>query len=379
MLYATFVREKGGQKSYLLETKITDYFPLIYIISYMERTKPYRVLVLFVLFVSFTAINLDRGCTMDLEQTCPSIHGKIGVYLTSRALTKPEVIDKLLAAIDAGQINAVVINVKNMHGEITYASSVPVAAEIGAASDRSGLVQFIEKLQQKGVYLIARQVLFYDPMLARYLGSPSVPWVLPSDERAVSYNLAVAREVIGLGFDEIQFDYVRFPDGGELVSQYEDRYAAVNSFLERAREALSARVALSIDVFGRVLWDWNKKKIDPIGQSLEEIAEHVDLISPMLYPSHYHEYRYRNDPYAVVKEALKTGKARVSTPFRPFLQAFDQAIPARMTLEDYIRAQILAAVELHSDGYLFWNPSCEYTALYRVLQEETAKAGTSSG
>ena len=87
----------------------------------------------------------------------------------------------------------------------------------------------------------------------------------------------------------------------------------------------------------------------------------------MLYPSHYSEQRYKDDPYLVVSEALTTGEARVATPFRPFLQAFQMDIPASMSFEDYIRAQIRAAQEHGADGYLFWNPSCEYAALFRVL------------
>jgi hypothetical protein len=138
--------------------------------------------------------------------------------------------------------------------------------------------------------------------------------------------------------------------------------------LQRARQLLSGRVVLSVDVFGRVLWEWNKKRIDPIGQSLEEIAAYVDLISPMLYPSHYKEQRYKDDPYVVVKEAMVSGKARVATPLRPFLQAFDQAIPSSLTLETYIQAQIQAAQDSGANGYLFWHPACDYTSLYMVLE-----------
>ncbi|GAI70856.1 unnamed protein product, partial [marine sediment metagenome] len=87
--------------------------------------------------------------------------------------------------------------------------------------------------------------------------------------------------------------------------------------------------------FGRVLWDWNKKRIDPIGQSLEEMAACIDLISPMLYPSHYVEQYYKDNPCQLVMDALSAGKDRVSTPLRPFLQVFDRAIPYGMSLETY--------------------------------------------
>jgi len=251
-----------------------------------------------------------------------------------------------------------VINVKNMHGEVTYRTAIPFAREIGAVIDRIDLERIIPELRARGFYLIARQVVFYDPILARRLGKDE-SWVSPTDETAVSYNLAIANEVANLGFDEIQFDYVRYPDGGALAPIYAERYAAIGRFLDSARRLLSSRVVLSADLFGRVLWGWNEKLIDPIGQSLEGISDYVDFISPMLYPSHYVEDYYKADPYRVVTEGLASGMARVETPCRPFLQAFALSIPDGMTLEDYIRAEIEAAQDAGADGYLFWNPSCE--------------------
>ena len=315
--------------------------------------------------VLFAGVGADQGSSL-VPQTLPSFHDRIGVYLTSYAVTKPGILEQVLEKTDEGKLNAVVINVKNMHGEVTYDSAVPLASRIGAAFDRLNLGALVTALKKHGCYTIARQVLFYDPKLAAYLGRQD-PWVFPTDEQAVEYNLAIAEEVASVGFDEIQFDYVRFPDGGELSPIYEDRYAAVNRFLEAARQRIFGRVHLSVDVFGRVLWEWNKKRIDPIGQSLEEMAACVDLISPMLYPSHYREQYYKDDPYRVVQEALTSGKGRVTAPFRPYLQAFDRAIPPGITLEAYIRAQIQAAKHTGADGYLFWNPSCDYDALYRAL------------
>jgi len=183
----------------------------------------------------------------------------------------------------------------------------------------------------------------------------------------VEYNLAIAEEVASLGFDELQFDYIRYADVGSLESRYEGRYAAVDRFLAEARRRLAGRITLSADLFGRVLWPWNERRIDPIGQSLEEMSAHLDFVSPMVYPSHYAEQAYRDDPYRVVSDALRSGKARVSASYRPFLQAFDLALPAGMSLETYIEEQIRAAEDTGADGYLFWHPACEYDTLYRVL------------
>jgi len=260
-----------------------------------------------------------------------------------------------------------VINVKNMHGEVTYNSDVPLARAIGAVTGRLDLHALLPDLHARGFYLIARQVLFYDPLLAQYLGKGG-EWVPVDDATAVEYNLAIAEEVASLGFDELQFDYIRYPDGGELLPVYEDRYAAVDRFLAQVSDRLRGQIILSADLFGRVLWRWNERRIDPIGQSLEEMCHHLDFLSPMLYPSHYVERAYQDDPYRVVRDALDAGNTRVRANFRPFLQAFDRAIPAGMSLEEYIREQIRAAVESGADGYLFWHPASEYSALYRALR-----------
>jgi hypothetical protein len=333
----------------------------------MKRCKRFGVLVCLGLFLSAFLPASDQGAQTAQPLLPPSGDARIGVYLTSNALTKPDILDGVLDACRAGTLNTMVINVKNMHGEITYASEIPFARTIGAVTDRLDLDEILPQLRAEGIYLIARQVLFYDPVFAAYRGCDHA-WVPVHDELAMAYNLAIAEEVANLGFDEIQFDYIRYADEGEYVASYEDRYAAVDRFLAEAVRRLSGRVALSADVFGRVLWPWNLKRIDPIGQSLEEMSSHLDFISPMLYPSHYAEQTYRDDPYKTVRDALTAGAGRVDTQFRPFLQAFDQALPPGMSLETYIQEQIRAARESGANGVLFWHPACDYRALYRALE-----------
>ncbi len=332
----------------------------------MKLSGVMRFLSVCLVIITLFGVGSNRGSTSASSAFPLSPHNRVGVYLTSYSLTKPGTLASVLAAAQAGMINAVVINVKNMHGEITYASNVPLARKIGAVATRIDPRTIIPKLHAAGIYVIARQVLFYDPKLAAYLGI-SGAWVSPESPQVVAYNLAIANETASLGFDEIQFDYLRFPDGEGLGTGYGPRYAAIDAFLDRARRLLAGRVFISADLFGRVMWNWNKKLIDPIGQSLEQIGARVDFLSPMLYPSHYHEQYYKSDPYRVVHDALVTGRARVTTPIRPFLQAFDLDIPRGMSLEDYIRAEIKAVQDVGADGYLFWNPSSDYTALYRAL------------
>ncbi len=295
----------------------------------------------------------------------PSIHGRRGVYLTSYALARPGFLEGILAQLSAHGLDTVVVNVKNMHGEVCYKSAVELAGRIGAVAPRLDLPAILQAIHARGMYAIARQVVFYDPKLARYLGT-GAQWVLPTDEAAISYNLELAREIEAAGFDELQLDYIRFPDGGKIGEDYADRCRAVEAFLARVREAVSLPV--SADVFGRVMWPWNARGIDPIGQRLEGIAQEVDVVSPMLYPSHYVERSLKEDPYRTVSLALTYGHERVDTPLRPYLQAFDRDVPASLGLPAYIAAQIRAAEDSGADGYLFWDPGSDYTALWRALE-----------
>jgi len=333
----------------------------------MARTKLTLGGLLTACLVLFLSVLSSEQTLLSVPPPTAQTANQIGVYLTSFALTKADVLRGILEARRSGKLNTLVINVKNMHGEITYDSAVPLARQIGASTGRLDFREILPILRAEGFYLIARQVVFFDPYLARHLGYPK-DWVPAHSPEAVAYNLAIAEEVADLGFDEIQFDYIRYEDAGDLVSVYADRYAAISAFLEQASQRLAGRVALSADLFGRVLWPWNERRIDPIGQSLEDISTHVSFVSPMVYPSHYAEDTYRNDPYAVVRDALSAGKQRIDTPIRPFLQAFDMALPSGMSLETYIAEQIRAADEMNADGYLFWHPACEYETLYRVLR-----------
>ncbi len=327
----------------------------------------------FVLLVSIFAFVYGAGLThlpsqpIDVSTVASSGHQRIGVYLTSYALTKPSVLEAVYQARDAGQIDTLVINVKNMHGELTYDSAIPLAREIGASTGRLDLPAQLADLRARGFYLIARQVVFFDPMLASHLGFEE-SWIPGDNAVARDYNLAIASEVATLGFDELQFDYIRYVDGGALEEIYADRFEAVASYLKDAAHLLGERILLSADLFGRVMWPWNSRRVDPIGQSLEDMAPYLDFISPMVYPSHYYEELYRNDPYRTVQDALTSGTQRVDASFRPFLQAFDRYIPDGMSLETYIRRQIDAAKDHGADGYLFWHPACEYEPLFNVLE-----------
>ncbi len=291
--------------------------------------------------------------------------GRRGVYLTAYAVGQPGFLESTLDRLAEHGLNTVVVDIKNNQGEVCYASRVELAQRIGAVTPLLDLAAIVHAVHARGMYAIARQVVFYDPFLARHLGLASTPWVLPTVEAAIAYNLDIAAEAERAGFDEIQFDYLRFPDDGPIGPDHSARCQAVEAFLCRARAQLA--VPLSVDVYGRVMFPWNARRIDPIGQHLEGMARWVDVISPMLYPSHYAEQEFKDDPYGTVRRGVECGGTRVATPLRPYLQAFEMALPPGMSLAAYIVAQIEGAEEGGANGYLFWNPRSDYTALWQAL------------
>lgn len=294
------------------------------------------------------------------------------VYLPAAVAANPKKLQEIIENSQRLGFNALVIDIKDNHGTVAYDTKVPLAQKIGARLNLLQLDELLPRLKKLGFYVIARQVLFYDPKLAGHLNplpSEREPqrWVSPADARVQEYNLAIAAEVASLGFDELQFDYIRWPDGGPYKPIYAERYDAIERFLQRVSERLHGKIRLSADVFGRTLWGWNLKKIDPIGQHLETFSRFFDVLSPMVYPSHYETEALRSDPYGTVKKALESGLKR-NLKLRPFLQAFEMRIPAHMSYARYIREQIRAVRELGLESYLFWNPRGDYTALWRALE-----------
>jgi hypothetical protein len=318
------------------------------------------------------------------------------LYLSFYGIANRRLRQSALDLIEATELNGVVIDIKGDRGLIAYPSAIPLAAQVGAQQtitipDLHGLVT---SLRAKGIYTIARIVTFKDnplalarPDLAVKTRSGSIwrdrerlAWTDPFKQEVQDYNIAVAVEAAKAGFDEIQFDYVRFPDapGGLLFSMpstLKSRINAIVKFLQDARQKLTPyNVFLAIDIFGYVCWNLDDTGI---GQRLEELMPHLDYLSPMLYPScfQYGIPGYRNPverPYETVYYSLKQAQERTHLPttrFRPWLQAFkDYAYDRRAFTGKEIRTQIQAAEHFGADGWMLWNPRNVYTA--DGLQEE---------
>jgi hypothetical protein len=291
--------------------------------------------------------------------------------------------------IDETELNTLVIDVKGDKGMIPYKSSIPLAAEVGAqrVTTVRDMASLMKSLKEKGIYTIARIVVFKDDPLA--LGRPewavktqngemwrdreNLAWVDPFNKEVWNYNINIAVEAAQYGFDEIQFDYLRFPDASapqfSMPNTEENRVQAISGFLMEARRRLTPyNVFVSGDIFGYVCWNLNDTKI---GQRLEDLVLHLDYLCPMLYPSgfQYGIPGYRNpvaNPYEIIYLSLKRAQERTNLPshrFRPWLQAFrDYAFDGRYFNDKEIMGEIKAAEGFGSHGWMLWNPRNAYSS-----------------
>lgn len=310
------------------------------------------------------------------------------LYLTVYGIGDKHLREAALQLIRSTELNALVIDVKGDRGLIPYPSKVPEALSNGArrVTTVPNPIELIAKLKAENIYLIARIVVFKDELLAtahpewavrRTSGGPfrdreGFLWLDASRRETWGYSIAVAREAAQLGFDEIQFDYVRFPDARGLVfsqtNNQANRVAAINGFLQEAKRQLAPyNVFVAADIFGYVPWNSNDTLI---GQHLESLAAAVDYLSPMLYPSGFQfgipGYR---QPVAnvgpIVARSLANAGKRTGLPgahWRPWLQAFrDYAFDRRVFGATEIRAQIDAAEQFGSNGWMLWNAQNRYS------------------
>lgn len=332
--------------------------------------------------------------TLEFDADFPPIGSMDAVralYLSYDALGS-EQHQHVLELLDRAEFNAVVIDVKNERGLISYPSQVPIAQEIGAVKpNMESFSEFLAQLKQRHVYTIARLVVFKDNLFAQnfpeyavkvkntanlWQDSDQQSWADPFLGRAWGYNHQLAVEAAKLGFDEILFDSLRFPrpsQAGEPEFSQElnqsSRLAAISSFLNAARGQLAPfNVKLSATIFGYASW---RKDDGLIGQNLERLAQHVDVLCPTCYPSTFKHGipKYKNaiaHPYEIVQQSTARAVKRVD-PFgcqiRPWIQDFpDYAFDKRVYGKDEIQAQIKGCFDGQGAGFMVWNPQTGYSA-----------------
>lgn len=276
------------------------------------------------------------------------------------------------------ELNALMIDLKDEKGRVYYNTQNPTAIEVGANFGSYELADVVAQAHQEGLYVIGRLVVFNDPIAAVAKSSMAV-WdsstnspfesrgqffLDPTDPDARQYGLDLADEVCGSGIDEIQFDYVRFPDAltpDAVLDQGigdDVRVPTINGFLTQAVERLHPQgCAVAADVFGFLT---TASDDGYIGQQWEEMAMIVDVVSPMVYPSHYsadwYGFENPNDhPGPMVQNALSDGIDRLprNVVVRPWLQDFGYD-------QGQVRAQIESA-EAFGLGWMLWNSASEVT------------------
>ena len=292
------------------------------------------------------------------------------------------------------EVNALVIDVKDDRGFVLYRSTVPLAREIGADTTRPMSYRrvraVLDSMRTYGIYPIARIVVAKDPLLAEkklewsikrrsdsakpWLDKNGRPWLDPHQRGVWQYAADLAKEAVNLGFSEVQFDYVRFPDEKRLVS--EATFPLANGRIRAQvireqlgftrRELRSTRVPMTIDVFGLTATDTTDMGI---GQQWEKFVDQADAVLPMVYPSHFAPgtYKLANPnaaPYATIDHALEDAARRsrgVPNAARlvPWYQDFTLGPPRYGAAE--VRAQMRAGYDNGIKSWMLWNPGSRYS------------------
>ncbi len=309
-----------------------------------------------------------------------------GVHFTGWATGSTKARRRFVAEMKGGGFNAVVIALKDYDGHV-FVRDVPLAMKTGAFTNAiPDLALAVKDFKDAGIYTVARIAIFKDDHLARarpdlavhfpdgriWTNDKGTAWVDPYKKEIWTYAIDIASRAAAAGFDEIQFDYIRFPSDGKTrqcrYSRADHSPATASAALRDLLTLAGARlkplgVKLSIDTFGLTTSVGDGMGI---GQSMEQMADLVDYISPMMYPSHYARGEYglkhpNSAPYETIRRGIKDALERLGPrpeALRPYLQDFSMGV--RYT-PAHVRTQILAAEELGVRGWILWNAQNNYS------------------
>lgn len=314
------------------------------------------------------------------------------LYLTAFSAASDKKMDEIISEVEIGKLNALVIDLKDYTGNVYFDTQVPLAVELGTKKVvNDAIPELIQKLHEKGIYVIARITVFQDPRLAElkpewaikdnqtgghWQDYKGLTWVDPTLTEVWQYNIDLAKDAVRLGFDEINFDYIRFPSDGAIKRmQFKNwngefpKSDIMTGFFASLHEQLKDEpVYLSADLFG--LTTIRKDDMN-IGQVMENAAPFFHYICPMMYPSHYPDgfMKFANPadhPYEIIKSGLEIANERLTkvpgsiAKMRPWIQDFD--IGAVYDREK-IQQQIKAVKDANGYGYLSWNARNIYKGL----------------
>ncbi|MFD1776311.1 putative glycoside hydrolase [Paenibacillus rhizophilus] len=336
----------------------------------------------------------DGAPMADPQPDAPKVKG---VYVTAYSAGGSRM-DTLLNLIDQTELNAMVIDIKDDAGYITYKTDNAELQQMGKPQPFiRDIGKLMERLKKHEVYPIARIVVFKDSVLAKkhpelsFVKSDGSVWhnkggdsfVNPYNENVWKYNVEIAKEAVKLGFKEVQFDYVRFPEGFEKRADSlkytkvagKSRVQIVSDFVKYAKQELNPLgVRVSVDIFGYAA---SVPAAEGIGQDFVKISKNVDVISPMVYPSHYSTGWFDvkdpdKNPYATIKGSMVDTHKKLNPlgSYKPVIRPWIQDFTAswlggghyikygKQQVEDQIRA----LKEQNVDEFLLWNASNRYTS-----------------
>lgn len=327
-----------------------------------------------------------------------------GIYMTSDAVVKS--LDRLIGLLDRTELNTMIIDIKDDDGRITFAMNGEKIDEFGTARNFiPDIKAMISKLKEHNIYVVARIVAFKDPLLGKtrpdlvlhkkdgsiYYDYSKLTWLNPFKQEVWQYLVEIASECAKAGFDEVNFDYVRFPTDGKIGEIDLGEEAGEKTKIDGITEAVKylceqikpMGIYVSADVFGGIITSTIDQR--NVGQDYVELSKYLDYICPMIYPSHYANGYYGIDypdtkPYELMFHALSDSKKVLSAieegkhkaNVRPWLQDFTAS-----WLKHYIvygskevRTQIEAVYDAGYEQWLLWNAAMNYTEGALMTEED---------
>ncbi|MFT4146094.1 MAG: putative glycoside hydrolase [Mobilitalea sp.] len=312
---------------------------------------------------------------------------------------------ELIHLADTTEINAMVIDVKDDQGKISYLMDSAMAIEIGAVTNTiTDMKELLKELKKKDIYLIARIVAFKDPLLAEqkqefavknkdgtlYRDNNSECWVNPYRREVWDYLVEIAAQAAAIGFDEIQFDYIRFSTGKGMAkadfgeeAKTTSKEEIITEFTKYAYDKIKPLgVFVSADVYGAII----SSSVDAglVGQDYVKMAKYLDYICPMIYPSHFGEGNYGIEhpdlePYEIIRKVLTASKDKLAqipegehcAIVRPWLQDFTATWikPHKTYGAEELRDQIKGVYSTEYEEWLVWNASCKYSTDGFMVEE----------
>jgi len=309
-----------------------------------------------------------------------------GLYLPAHACSRRTVFDRVDRFVEVGG-NGVIFDAKDIDGGLSFRSQQPLASYgVGCYGPSiPDLPAFVQRLKQRDVWVVARLALFLDgrlgyqrPDLALHDSTGAIwaerdcAWMDPDQPEVRDYNLGLALELAQAGVDEIQVDYVRFPTNGwrgdwqgDVEGTATRRRGIITNFVATLHDSLRARDChLSASIFGIAAWG-RTEDLALTGQHVPSLASHLDVVCPMIYPSHFEPGfegldQPANYPELVITAGVERCRnmAGAGLLVRPWLQAFAWRVDDYDG--DYVRAQIQAATGAGASGWSLWNPAGRY-------------------